>query len=164
MHVDSFRDMYVAELQELHDAGQQLCTELPRLAASAKNDELKHAFSAVLADCRKQCERLGTAIGSHGANPNDHTDQSMQALLRETEKWKDSLNGSSLADAGLVGSVQKLMHYEIAGYGTAAAYAGSLGFQDDERFLHEILEEKKSTDRILTALAESAVNRHAALI
>jgi ferritin-like metal-binding protein YciE len=163
MHIEKFRDMYIAELDELYNAEQQLCAELPRLAASARHAELKGAFNALLADGRREAERVAMVIRAHDANPNEHMDQSMQALLHETEKWKDALGTPSLEDAGLIDSAQRLIHYEIAAYGTAAAYAGMLGFQDDKSCLHEILEEKKASDRKLSELAQSVINQHAAI-
>jgi hypothetical protein len=59
--------------------------------------------------------------------------------LRETEKMLEMLDGPDLRDAGLIASAQKLENYEIAAYGTAAAFAGQLDLRDDQRMLHERL-------------------------
>jgi ferritin-like metal-binding protein YciE len=66
-----------------------------------------------------------------------------------------------LRDAEMIASAQKVEHYEIAAYGTVAAYAGILGFTDDQNTLHAILDEEKNTDRTLTDLAEKLVNKDA---
>jgi ferritin-like metal-binding protein YciE len=68
------------------------------------------------------------------------------------------LQGDDLRDAGLIASIQRLKHYEIAAYGTAAALAGQLELRDDQDILLESLEEEKLTDVELTALAEREVN------
>ena len=65
------------------------------------------------------------------------------------------LNDNNLRDAGLIASTQKLEHYEIAAYGTAAALAGQLDLRDEQRLLYESLEEEKETDALLTMLAKS---------
>jgi ferritin-like metal-binding protein YciE len=57
----------------------------------------------------------------------------MEALLKETEKMLTMLKGNDLRDAGLIASAQKLEHYEIAAYGTAAALAGQLDLCDDQQ-------------------------------
>ena len=57
--------------------------------------------------------------------------------------------------------MQKLEHYEIAAYGTAAALAGQLELRDDQRTLHESLEEERQADLALTQLAKGEVNRDA---
>jgi ferritin-like metal-binding protein YciE len=71
------------------------------------------------------------------------------------------LNGNELRDAGLIASAQKLEHYEIAAYGTVAALAGQLDLRNDQRMLHESLEEKKQADVRLTKLAKGEVNPEA---
>ena len=49
----------------------------------------------------------------------------------------------------------------VAAYGTAASLAGQLDLRDDQRLLHESLEEEKDADAVLTTLAKSEVNRDA---
>src|SRR5215471_19107750 len=100
-------------------------------------------------------------LQKHGANPRAHRDQAMQALVNETEKMMGIVKGDDLRDAALIASAQKVDHYEIAAYGTAAALAGQLDLREDQRLLHESLEEEKGTDAALTRLAKSEVNRAA---
>jgi ferritin-like metal-binding protein YciE len=85
----------------------------------------------------------------------------MTALIAETEKMLRILQGDDLRDAGLIASAQKLEHYEIAAYGTAAALAGQLDLREDQRTLHDILEEERRMDLLLTKLAKGEVNRDA---
>jgi ferritin-like metal-binding protein YciE len=100
-------------------------------------------------------------LQNHGAKLRAHTDQAMEALINETEKMLSLLEGDDLRDAGLIASAQKLEHYEIAAYGTAAALAGQLELRDDQRMLHDSLEEERKVDAALTKLAKGEVNRDA---
>jgi ferritin-like metal-binding protein YciE len=84
----------------------------------------------------------------------------MEALLNETEKMLSLLEDDNLRDAGLVASAQKLEHYEIAAC-TAAALASQLELRDDQRMLHDSLEEERKTDAALTKLAKGEVNQDA---
>jgi ferritin-like metal-binding protein YciE len=68
------------------------------------------------------------------------------------------LGGDDLRDAGLIASAQKLEHYEIAAYGSAAALAGQLDLRDDQVLLHDSLLEEKEADAILTDIAKGEVN------
>ena len=68
------------------------------------------------------------------------------------------LEGDDLRDAGLIASAQKLEHYEIAAYGSAAALAGQLDLRDDQMLLHDSLLEEKEADAILTDIAKGEVN------
>jgi ferritin-like metal-binding protein YciE len=85
----------------------------------------------------------------------------MQVLIHETEKMITMVKGDGLRDAALIASVQKVEHYEIAAYGVVAGLAGQLELRDDQRLLHESLEEEKQADAELTKLAKSEMNRDA---
>jgi ferritin-like metal-binding protein YciE len=61
-------------------------------------------------------------------------------------------------DAGLISAAQRVEHYEMAGYGTALAYAELLGDQEGAKLLQTTLEEERQTDQKLSKLAESAIN------
>ena len=78
-----------------------------------------------------------------------------------SEKMMSMVKGNDLRDAALVASAQKVEHYEIAAYGTAAALAGQLDYRDDQRLLHLSLQEENDTDMLLTRLAKIEVNQDA---
>ena len=86
----------------------------------------------------------------------------MERLLAEAEKTLAMIDEPSVRDAEMIASAQKVEHYEIAAYGTVAAYAGILGFTDDQNTLHAILDEEKNTNRKLSDLADTVVNKDAA--
>src|SRR5207302_11382947 len=96
--------------------------------------------------------------GQHGPDPSAHGDQARQARIRETRRLLGIVEGDDLRDAGLIASVQKLGHYEIAAYGSAAALAGQLDLRDDQMLLHDSLLEEKEADAILTDIAKGEVN------
>ena len=56
---------------------------------------------------------------------------------------------------------QKIEHFRIAAYGTTAALAGQLDVRDEQRLLHQSLEEEKVADEALTQLAIGEINRDA---
>jgi ferritin-like metal-binding protein YciE len=161
MQIKSFKDMYIAELQELTNLEGQLADELLRMADVASHRSLKDAFMHHRQQTEVQRQRLESILQKHGAKPDAHKDQAMQAMVKETEKMLKMLKGDELRDAGLIASAQKLEHYEIAAYGTAAALAGQLDLRDDQRLLHDTLEEEKEADAQLTKLAKGEVNQHA---
>jgi ferritin-like metal-binding protein YciE len=161
MEITTFKDMYISELQELADVEGQLLESLPRMAEVASHANLKNALLHHRRQTEIQRERLVSILEKHGASPSVHTDQAMQALVNETEKMLAMLKGNDLRDAGLIASAQKLEHYEIAAYGTAAALAGQLDLRDDQSVLHASLEEEKRADLTLTQLAKGEVNRDA---
>jgi ferritin-like metal-binding protein YciE len=161
MEISNFKDMYLAELQELVSVEEQLTDALLRMAAAASHPALKDALVDHHAETAAQKERLVSILQKHGANPTAHTDQAMQALVNETKKMLTMLKGDDLRDAGLIASVQKLEHYEIAAYGSAAALAGQLELRDDQNMLYQSLEEEREVDALLTDIAKGEVNADA---
>src|ERR1700730_11143804 len=157
MEISSFQAMYVAELQELRDVEIQLAEALMHLAGVATNPALKNALAHHREETLKQQERLDSLLARHRSTQT-HSDQAMQALVSETEKMLMMLKGNELRDAGIIASAQKLEHYEIAAYGTAAALAGQLDLREDQKILHQTLEEEKRADSLLTDLAKRQVN------
>ncbi len=161
MQITSFKDMYIAELQELTSLEGQLVDALQRMAEAASHPSLKNALMHHREQTQAQKQRLESILQKHGANPQAHTDQAMQALINETEKMITMVKGDDLRDAALIASAQKVEHYEIAAYGVVASLAGQLDLRDDQRLLHESLEEEKEADAELTKLAKSEVNQAA---
>jgi ferritin-like metal-binding protein YciE len=161
MPIKTFGELYVAELQELASVEKQLADLLPEMAEVASSEALKEALANHREQTLVHLERLETLLSQHRAKA-EHTDQAMQALAAETRKMAEIVEGNELRDAALIASAQKLEHYEIAAYGTAAALAGQLDLRDDQKTLHQTLEEKKGVDAFLTRLAKGDVNPRAA--
>ena len=158
MEIRTFKDMYIAEVQELASVARQLGEYLPRVVDAASHPALKKAIIENKEDTESQMERLEAILETHGAEVDAHTDQAMQAMVSETEKMLPMLRGRELRDAGLIASIQRLKHYQIAAYGTAAALAGQLRLRDDQDVLLESLEEERMADMERTSVAEQEVN------
>ena len=97
--------------------------------------------------------------------PSDGKCEGMNGIIKEGESFvkkdKSWFRGNiddTVLDAALISSAQRVEHYEIAGYGTAVAYAKQLGFADHAELLTQTLAEESETDRELTQLAESTIN------
>jgi ferritin-like metal-binding protein YciE len=162
MNVDNFREMYIAELQELRSVEAQLVEALPKMAVMASHPKLKQAIQAHFDETRWQQSQLDEILRRHGVDAREHVDQAMQAMLKEAEKWAGMVQDQDLRDAGLIASVQRVEHYEIAVYGSLATWAKQLGLDEDLQVLLDILEEEKRTDESLSTLAKRVVNPDAA--
>src|SRR5438067_3040639 len=136
MRITSFKDMYIAELQELRNLEEQVAEAFLRMAEMASHPSLRYALTYQRDQTQAQQQRLETILRLHDANRQTHTDQAMQALILETEKMAAMVVSGQLRDAALVASAQKIAHYQIAAYGSVAALAGQLDLRDDQRELH----------------------------
>lgn len=158
MKIATYKDLYIAELQELANVEEQLGELLLEMAEVASSKPLKEALANQREETLVQQERLASILQKHHANAKAHTDQAMQALVTEARKMLEMVEGKDLRDAAAIESAQKIEHYEIAAYGSAAALAGQMNLREDQRTLHRSLEEEKKADALLTRLAKGQVN------
>src|SRR5260370_39394758 len=107
MEISNFKDMYLAELQELASVDGELADALLRMAAAASHPALKRVLLNHRAETEVQNERLVTILGKHGASATAHTDQAMQALVTESKKMLTVLMADDLRDGGLFASAQR---------------------------------------------------------
>jgi len=78
----------------------------------------------------------------------------MEGLVKEGSETMKEDYAEEVKDAAIIGAAQRVEHYEMAGYGTARAFAELLGEAEHVSLLQETLEEEKQADEKLTQLAE----------
>lgn len=161
MKLNTLNDLLHHELKDLYSAENQLLKALPKMAKAASNAELAAGFETHLEETKGQVERLNKIADILGIKLAGHKCKAMEGLVDEGSELISEDADPSVKDAGLIGAAQRVEHYEMAGYGTAAAFARKLGHEDVASLLDETLEEEKATDAKLTKLAETAVNAEA---
>jgi len=148
------KETFVDELRDLLDAEKQLLKALPKLAKAAEHEDLKAAFEQHVEETEGQIERLNEVFEIFGETARGKKCKGMEGLVEEgAEKIEEEAG-----DAALICAAQKAEHYEIATYGSLAAWAKLLGEERAVELLEQNLEEEKATDEKLTELAESVVN------
>ena len=90
------------------------------------------------------------------------TCEAILGIIDEAKEIMEEFKGAEALDAGLASSAQAVEHYEIARYGTLKTWAQQLGLNDAAKLLNETLQEEIATDKLLTRLATSSVNKKAA--
>jgi ferritin-like metal-binding protein YciE len=163
MNIETLKDLYIAELQEARSVEEQLSEALPKMKEAASAEDLKRALDDHMRETRSQLDRVDAILQRHGAEAQAHSDQSMQTIVAEADKWAGMVDDPACRDAGLIASAQRIEHYEIAIYGTLATWAKQLELEEDAQTLHAILAEEKSADETLTGLAKGEVNTEAAV-
>jgi ferritin-like metal-binding protein YciE len=159
--IDSMHALYTEELQELHSSEVQLHSLVAALEQAPENESFRARLRTYAQDIQTRSRELERILSGSAANPREHPDQAMQALINETYKMAH-VCAPSVRDAALVASLQRLTHYRIAAYGSVVAFARSLGRTEDAAALSRYLERDKAFDAELTKLAESTINRLAA--
>ena len=154
-------DLFHDQLQDAYSAETQLTKALPKMAKAAKSAELRAGFEQHLTETKNQLTRLEKVCQQVGCKTGGNTCEAMEGLVEEGEEVMGLGLDGEAQDAGLIAAAQKVVHYEIALYGTLCTFAKQLGHQDAARLLHETLEEEKKTDQKLTQLAEAGINQSA---
>ena len=163
MELDTLRQLYIDELKDLYSAEKQLIKALPKMAKTASSPELKQAFTTHFEQTRRHVERLEQVFEGLESSPRGKKCIGMEGLIEEATELIGEDPEPEVLDAGLISKAQHVEHYEIAGYGTVRSYALLLGENDQAALLQETLDEEGKTDKLLTELAEGAINLEAAL-
>jgi ferritin-like metal-binding protein YciE len=161
MDIDSLQKLFVHELKDLYSAENQILDALPKMAEKASDPELRQAFEKHRSQTEEQVRRLEQIFDSLEHQPGGHKCRGMEGLIEEGEEVMKDAEDDDVRDAGMIAAAQRVEHYEIAAYGTARTYARTLGNEDAARLLQQTLDEEGETDKKLTQLAESRVNRSA---
>lgn len=162
MAIKNIQDLFVHELSDIYSAEKQLTKALPRLARASSSPELAEAFTMHLDETQGQIERIDQVVDELGIKLKRIKCAAMEGLVEEGKEAIDAIEQGPLRDAALIAGAQKAEHYEIASYGTLAALAKQLGYNNALKALLETLEEEKATDEKLTLLAEQGGNQAAA--
>ncbi len=161
MPIKTAHDLFVDQLRDLYHAEKQLVRALPKMAKAASSDQLKQAFQSHLEETKGQVERLEQVFEELSARTRGKRCEAMEGLIEEAKEIIEEVEAPEVRDAGLIVAAQKVEHYEIAGYGSAHAFAEGMGQDRVARLLAETLEEEKKTDEMLNKLAISDINKRA---
>jgi ferritin-like metal-binding protein YciE len=163
MKLETLRDLLIEELQDLYDVEHQLVEALPKLKSAAHSRELKQAIDMHLDETRQHVTRLERSFELMGQPAKRKACKGMKGIIKEGDELLEEKGvDKDVLDAGIIKSAQAAEHYEIAGYGTAMAYAKQVGENELINLLGQTLTEEKMADEKLTQLAESSINVKAA--
>lgn len=83
------------------------------------------------------------------------------ALIADAEEKISFCTDLEVKDACLLAVIQSINHYKICAYGTAAAYASTLGMNDEATLFREVEINEKHIDDRLSQLAAFEINEKA---
>jgi len=161
--LSTLEDLFIEQLQDLYDAEHQLTKALPKMAEAANSTQLQNAFNSHLSETEEHIRRLEDVFQSLGKKATRKTCKAMKGLIEEGSEVLKEDGEPSVKDAALIAAAQRIEHYEIAGYGAVRTFAQQLGHTDVADVLLQTLDEEAAADKKLTKIAESSVNRQAAM-
>jgi ferritin-like metal-binding protein YciE len=160
--IKTMDDLFVHTLRDIYYAEKQILKALPDMIEKATDPQLKQGFQSHLAETEGHVERVEEVFKMHGVAAKAVNCPAIDGILEEANEVAGEVEDKRVLDAALIAAAQAVEHYEITRYGTLVAWAKQLGRNDCASVLQKTLDEEKATDKKLTSLAESSVNRKAA--
>jgi ferritin-like metal-binding protein YciE len=149
--IDSMDAVYRAELRELRSAERQACALVDEIWVTLLNAPLAERVSQYVSTLRR---RTADYEGETHRNPI------MRTFVHETSRAAENC-AIHVRDVVLVSTLQHMVHYLIASYGTLAAHAKALGLAEQAAMFHGYAEADRQFDLDLSSLAKSEVNPQA---
>jgi ferritin-like metal-binding protein YciE len=156
--LETLDDLFEMQLKDLYSAETQLVKALPLMALKAQDTRLRQGFEKHLTETQDQVTRLEKIGQDLEVKLTGHTCKAMAGLIAEGQETMSEEATPEVMDAALIAAAQRIEHYEISGYGTAANFAERLGHTDAVKLLQQTLKEEQFTDTKLNDLAKSYIN------
>lgn len=158
---NGLRKLFEDQLKDIYWAEKALTKALPKMMEKASSHDLIAALESHLSVTEQQVSRCEEIFAALHKPAETKPCEAMQGLIKEANEIMEDTEAGSTRDAGIICAAQKVEHYEIATYGTLAAWARQLNEDEIAGMLEETLNEEKEADDTLSELAESAVNEEA---
>ena len=160
---EDLMEIYTDELKDLWSANDQMKKVLKKITTKASDAALKEMLTNSQAGIEKHTDVLKELIAANDEKVSKEHCKGMEGLVAEATKHvlEEGPDKGPLLDVIIIAQYQRMTHYGIAGFGTAAAYAEALGLKADTKKLKDATKDIYGGDEYMTKLAESSVNLQA---
>jgi len=155
MTIDSIRDMFVHDLEDILYAENELLDALAELEEATENEEIAQAFREHREETEGHIDRVEQVFEMLGQEPEREECEGIEGLIEEHEEFVGMDPDERVLDVHNLVAAQKTEHYEIAAYGNLALIADRLGMEEAGDLLHENLEEEEEALSKLASLTEN---------
>ena len=161
--IKSMENLFTHTLQDIYYAEKQILKALPQMEQKATNPQLKSAFKSHLEETKNHVRRLEDVFRMSGQEAKGVECPAIDGIIEEANEVAGEIDDKQVLDAALAAAAQAVEHYEMSRYGTLAAWAKQMGRMDCAGIFESTLKEEKAADQKLTTIAESQLNRQAAM-
>lgn len=157
---ENLNDLYTGELQDLWSANDQMSRTLKKITPKVSDAALKDMLIKSQEGIAKHTEMLKQLLEASDAKVKKEHCKGMEGLVAEAIKHTtdEAPDKGPVLDAVIIAQYQRMSHYGIAGFGTAASFAGTLKLTDAQKQLTEATKEIYGSDEYMTKLAETTIN------
>jgi ferritin-like metal-binding protein YciE len=129
------------------------------MAKAAHDPKLRSAFETHLKQTQNHVQRLKKISKMFGRELEGAGCEPIAEIIKQGDELIATKQAEpAVMDAALIATGQKVEHYEISLYGTAASHAKLLGYTKAASLLADTLQEEEEADELLTRLAKNRVN------
>ena len=160
---ESLQDVYIDELKDLWSANDQMLKVIKKITAKASDAALKDMLTKSQDGIASHTAILKELIAGQDEKVSKDHCKGMEGLAAEATKHviEEGPDKGPVLDVLIIAQYQRMTHYGIAGFGTAAAFAKALGLKDDNKKLRDATKDIYASDAFMTKLAETSVNLQA---
>ncbi len=153
---ESLKEVYIDEMKDLWSANDQMTKAIRTLSEKVHDKKLKELFEGSHAGIEKHTETLKSLLEAAGGEVEKEHCKGMEGLVKEALKHglQEAPEDGDLLDIVLIAQYQRMSHYGVTGFGTAAAYAAALGLKDDTKQLKAIVGEIYQADEYTSKQGE----------
>ncbi len=154
----SARDILVTELKEIHSAERQMSRAIPKLMKRIQSEPMKQKLQERLDQGATIIETLDDTFEKMEVTKARPKNVAAEGLIEDLNQLMEQIEDPKLLEPLLLAGVQKIEHYCIAAWGTAASLGRLLEERPVVQLMERVLEEGKRYDQELTELAEGELN------
>lgn len=157
---ENLEDLYTDELKDLWSANDQMQRCLKKIGGKVSDPALKEMMAKSVEGIARHTDLLKELLAESGEKVSKEHCKGMEGLVVEATKHttEEAPKKGPVLDAVIIAQYQRMTHYGLAGFGTAAAYAKALGLKDANKKLRDATKEIYGGDEYMTKLAETTVN------
>ena len=153
---EHLEDIYASELKDLWSANEQMIKVVKIMSEKAHDPKLKQTLQKSVTGIQQHTETLKSLLTDDDVSAEKEHCKGMEGLVKEATKHitKEAPRNSDLLDIEIIAQYQRMSHYGLAGFGTAAAYAKALRRKDHVAKLGQIVSDIYKGDEYASTLAE----------
>ena len=149
----SLGDLLREQLRDLFNAEENYHRHLASFISTATSPKLRQQFELIEQNTRHNIQSLADLCRQLEVPAHGVTCEAMDGLIREAKDTTSEWGDTATIDAALISNAQRIVHYEIAGFGTAKEFARCLGHKEISKALGEMLQSSFTIDQSLTKIA-----------
>jgi len=154
----SLHDLLDYDASKFTSAEIQLLKTIPGWINRASSLKLKAVLQKYRDMIQQHIQKMEEFFEEEKFSSLSLNNRMIQTFIEEAEEKLSICGEPDVKDACLLASIQAINHYKISAFGTAAAFAHTLGMEKHAAIFHEAEVNEKQIDDRLSQLAEHEIN------